>query len=336
MRYVRLGSSGLSVSRLCLGAMNFGTPGWGCDRDEAARIVATYRNAGGTFFDTADVYGGGASEEILGELVRADRDEVVIASKVGMTIVPGPNPAGLSRKHIHAAVRRSLRRLRTDYLDLYQVHHYDDAVPIEETLGVLDDLVRDGVVRYVGCSNYFAWQMAEAVGVSKALGLTSFISVQMMYNLIRRDVEDSHIAAAAHLGMGLITYGPLHSGLLAGGWTEPSQIPPTSRIAAHPDVYLGDGPRTFAVVRALVDAARDLGCTPGQLALAWVYRNDDVACVLTAAQAAVELDEQLVALELPVPDETMRMLDDASALPVSYPRDFYERSRGRERSRNRG
>lgn len=296
-------------------------------------IVATYRDAGGTFFDTADVYGDGASEEILGSLFGKERDEVVIASKVGMSLASGPDPAGLSRKHIRTALERSLRRLRTDYVDLYQVHHYDDAVPIEETLGVLDDLVRAGSIRYAGCSNFFAWQMAEAAGVSKALGTTPFVSAQVMYNLVRRDVEEQHIEAAARLSVGLIAYGPLHSGLLAAGWTSRADIPPTSRIAAHPEVYLGDEARTFAIARTLVGASADLGCTPGQLALAWVYRNEGLTCVLTAAQTAAELEEQLVALELDLPEETVRRLDEVSALPLRYPRDFYERNAVRERMR---
>jgi aryl-alcohol dehydrogenase-like predicted oxidoreductase len=327
--YARLGSSGLTVSRLCLGAMNFGTPGWGCDRDEAGRIVAAFRDVGGTFFDTADVYGGGASEDILGELLRGDRDEVVIATKVGMTIAPGPNPAGMSAKHIRTAVEGSLRRLRTGYIDLYQVHHYDAAVPLEETLGVLDDLVHAGLVRYAGCSNYFAWQIAEAAGTARALGLTRFVSAQMMYNLVRRDIEEQHLDVAARFGVGLIAYGPLHSGLLAGGWTDRSQIPATSRIAAHPEVYLGDEARSFAVTRALVEAAAELGCTPGQLALAWVHRNQGITSVLTAAQSAGELVEQLAALELDIPPATVGALHDVSALPVGYPSDFYERLRDR-------
>jgi 1-deoxyxylulose-5-phosphate synthase len=185
MEHRKLGRSGLEVSRICLGAMNFGTPGWGCDRDAAAAIVAVYRDAGGSVFDTADVYGAGASEQILGDLLRGARDEVVVATKVGLSLTPGPNRAGTSAKHIRTSVEASLRRLGTDYIDLYQLHNYDTAVPLEESLTAMDDLVRAGKVRYVGCSNYFAWQIAEAMGTAASRGLTGLVSAQMMYNLIR-------------------------------------------------------------------------------------------------------------------------------------------------------
>ncbi len=330
MDHVMLGTSGLAVSRVCLGAMNFGTPGWGCDRDDAAAIVTAFRDAGGDFFDTADVYGAGASEEILGSLLTGVRDEVVIASKVGLPTMPGPNGGGMSAKHIHASVDASLRRLGTDYIDLYQLHHFDNTVPLEESLGTMDDLVHAGKVRYVGCSNYFAWQVAQVMGVAQARGLTQLVSVQMMYNLIRRDIEREHVECADRLGIGLIAYGPLHSGLLAGGWTELSQIPASSRIAEWPSVYLGDGDRAFTITAALVEAARGLGATPGQLALAWVLGQPGIACVLTAAQRPEELTEQLRALELDIPPDAASVLDTVSALPVSYPTDFYERLHSRQ------
>ena len=325
MQRWRLGAKGPVVSRVCLGAMNFGTPGWGCDRDAAAAIVATYRDAGGTFFDTADVYGGGASEEILGELLRGARHDVVIATKVGMSIDPVHDPAGMAPARLRPALERSLRRLGTDYVDLYQLHHYDHTVPLAETLGAMDELVRAGLVRYVGCSNYFAWQIAEAMGVAAEHGLAPLVSAQMMYNLIRRDVEREHVDCAARYGLGLIAYGPLHSGMLAGGWTSRDLIPPTSRIGEFPEVYLGDEARAFGITAALVDDAAALGATPGQLALAWVLGNRSIASVLTAAQSPGELSEQLLAVELEIPAEVAARLDAASALPVTYPADFYER-----------
>ena len=334
MQYSRLGSSGLQVSRLGLGAMNFGTPGWGCDRDEAAAIVGLYRDAGGTFFDTANVYGAGASEEILGDLLRHDRDEVVVATKVGMTLAQGPNTGGLSRKNIRNSLEGSLRRLGTDYVDLLQVHHYDDAVPMEETLEALDELVGAGLIRYAGCSNFHAWQIAEAVGLANLPGRVRFVAAQMMYNLIRRDVEHQHVEAAAHLQVALIAYGPLHSGMLAGGWTHRAEIPRESRIAAHPEVYLADEERAFAITTEVVRCADELGCTPGQLALAWVYGRAGFTGVLTAAQSREELAQQLVALELDVPEATLRSLDEVSALPIGYPTDFYRRHRAREQVRH--
>ena len=331
MDHVMLGTSGLAVSRVCLGGMNFGTPGWGCDRADAAAIVAAFRDAGGDFFDTADVYGAGASEEILGSLLSECRDEVVIATKVGLPTMPGANGGGMSAKHIRTSVDASLRRLDTDYIDLYQLHHFDDGVPLEESLATLDDLVHAGKVRYVGCSNYFVWQVAHVVGLAQSRGLTQPVSVQMMYNLIRRDIEREHLECAAQLGIGVIAYGPLHSGMLAGGWTDRSQIPAMSRIAEWPDVYLGDGDRAFTITSALVDVAKSLGATPGQLALAWALSQPGIACVLTAAQRPEELTEQLRAVEVHIPPDAASVLDTVSALPVSYPTDFYERLHSRER-----
>jgi aryl-alcohol dehydrogenase-like predicted oxidoreductase len=325
-----LGRSGLTVSRLCLGAMNFGTPGWGCDAETAAETVRVYRDAGGDFFDTANVYGGGASEEILGQILKGSRDQVVIATKVGMTVAPADVHAGVSRKHIRTSIEGSLRRLATDYIDLYQVHHYDRSVPIDETLGALDDLVHAGLVRYIGCSNYFAWQIAEAVGRSDAHGLERFVSAQLMYNLVRRDIEKEHAGCAQQLGVGLIGYGPLHAGLLANGWTEPSQIPSESRLATFPDVYLGDRDRAFSIAGAVTDVANELDSTPGQLALGWVLANPDVSAVLTAAQNPTELVEQLAAVTLDIPTHIMEKLDRASALPIGYPADFYLRQDERD------
>jgi aryl-alcohol dehydrogenase-like predicted oxidoreductase len=329
MEYTRLGRSGLVVSRICLGAMNFGTPEWGCDRDVAAEIVATFRDAGGDFFDTADVYGDGASEEMVGELLRGCRNDVVIATKVGLPTSASGIGGGHSARHLRRAIEASLRRLGTEYVDLYQLHHFDRAVPLEETLGVLDDLVREGKVRYAGCSNYLAWQIAEAQSIAALRGYRGLASVQMMYNLIRRDIEREHVEYVRRSGVGLIAYGALHAGLLASGWTSRDEVPPNSRVAMIPEVYLNDESRAFAITATVVRLADEAGVTPGQLALAWALRNDAVSAVLTAADNASQLAEHLLATELDVPSAVMSELDALSALPPSYPTDFYQRLHAR-------
>jgi aryl-alcohol dehydrogenase-like predicted oxidoreductase len=325
MDYRALGRSGLMVSQICLGTMNFGMPGWGCDRAESERIVKVFRDAGGNFFDTADVYGGGASEEILGSLLRAEREEVVIATKVGLPTGADPNARGTSAKHIHTAVEGSLRRLGVDYIDLYQVHHFDHQVPLEETMDALDRLVLAGKVRYIGCSNFYAWQIADAANLALQRDLSPFISAQMMFNLVRRDIEREHIDVTDRHGLGILAYGPLHAGLLAAGWATREEIPPNSRVAMVPEVYLADEERTFSVTRSLVEHAHRSGIQPGQLALAWVLRQKGITAALTAALTSRELEDQLCALTVEVDNSIWASLDGATRLPASYPQDFYER-----------
>ena len=325
MDYRALGRSGLKVSQICLGTMNFGMPGWGCDRAEAGRIVKVFRNAGGNFFDTADVYGGGASEEILGTLLRSERDEVVIATKVGLPTGADANARGTSSKHIQTAVEGSLRRLGVDYIDLYQVHHFDHHVPLEETMGALERLVNAGKVRYIGSSNFYAWQIADAANVALDCGVSPFISAQMMFNLVRRDIEREHVDVCQRYGLGIVAYGPLHAGLLAAGWTTRDEIPSNSRVAQVPEVYLADEARVFSVTRALVDHARQASVRPGQLALAWVLRQKGVSAALTAALTVEELEDQLCSLAVEVDNAIWMSLDRATQLPASYPQDFYQR-----------
>jgi 1-deoxyxylulose-5-phosphate synthase len=318
------------VSQICLGTMNFGMPGWGCDRAEAARIVKVFRDAGGNFFDTADVYGGGASEEILGSLLRSGRDEVVIATKVGLPTGADPNARGTSAKHIQVAVEGSLRRLGVDYIDLYQVHHFDHLIPLEETMGALERLVSAGKVRYIGCSNFFAWQIADAANLALQRGLSPFISAQMMFNLVRRDIEREHFDVCRHHGLGLLAYGPLHAGLLAAGWSAREEVPANSRIATVPEVYLADEERAFSVTRSLVDHAQKAGVRPGQMALAWVLRQTGISAALTAALTARELEDQLCSLSIEVDDAIWESLDRTTRLSASYPQDFYDRQAARD------
>ena len=332
MNVVALGQSGLNVSDVCLGTMTFGTPDWGCDEDEAGRIVGAFLDAGGTFFDCADVYAGGRSEEILGRAIRGHRDEVVIATKVGSRTGPGPDGEGASRAHIVGALDASLRRLGTDHIDLYQLHHHDDATPIQETLDVLTDCVRAGKIRHAGCSNFFAWQIAEANVIADQRSDVPFVSSQMMYNLVRRDLEREYFRMASERGLALITYSPLHAGILAGTVERDVPPPPDARVAAHPlirEVYLGDEERAWSVVDAVRWAADKAGSSMSAIALGWVFRQPAITSVLVGARSVEELQANLRARELDVDDAIWQELDARTAPPSTYPTDFYERLRRR-------
>jgi len=323
-----LGATGLRVSKLCLGTMTFGQTGWGCDETEAQQIVGTYLDAGGNFFDCADSYAAGRSEEILGRLIAPHRSEVVVSTKVGNRTGAGPNGWGLSRGHIIDALHASLRRMATDYIDVYHLHYYDTNTPIEETLGTLADCVHAGKIRYIGCSNFFAWQLAHTSTISRQLGAPNIISCQMMYNLVRRDLEREHFAACQALGIGLITYSPLHSGILATGLTSADQPPPGSRVAATPSnrrVYFGDDTRADHVVHGLLSVAQQAGLTPSALALGWVLRRPEITSVLTGIQTTQELTNNIACLNLQLDDTLWTELDRVTTLPPSYPTDFYTR-----------
>jgi aryl-alcohol dehydrogenase-like predicted oxidoreductase len=328
MELSSFGRTELQVTPICLGAMNFGTPRWGCDEQAAAEIVRVYREAGGNFFDTANIYGGGESERILGRLVAGSRDEVVLASKVGF---PSPDGGawGLGPENIRASLEGTLQRLGTDHLDLFQMHSFDAAVPVEESLGALDALVDEGLIRYAACSNFFAWQIAHAATLAARNSWRELASAQMMYNLIRRDLEREHFGYARAAGLALIAYGPLHGGQLAAGWRSRDEIPAYSRAVENPDVYLSDEERVFRVTAAVVEHADQIGATPGQVALAWVVRQRDITSTLTAARSADELREQLRALSLDADESFWESLDRATVLPASYPNDFYARLSGR-------
>jgi aryl-alcohol dehydrogenase-like predicted oxidoreductase len=242
---------------------------------------------------------------------------------------PQGGRGGLSPQNLRASLEGTLERLGTSYLDLYQLHAFDASVPLDDTLGALRELVDEGLVRYAGCSNFFAWQISHAQTIARAQGWPGLVSAQVMYNLIRRDLEREHFGCSAATGVALIAYGPLHGGQLAAGWRSADELPPDSRAVQNPDVYLSDAARVFAVTASLIEHAERIGATPGQVALAWVLREPAIAATLTAARSATELTEQLRALDLDADDAFWTSLDEATALPLSYPTDFYDRLRAR-------
>jgi aryl-alcohol dehydrogenase-like predicted oxidoreductase len=291
------------VSRIALGMMSYGDTSrrdWHLGAAAAEPIVRRAAEAGVTFFDTADMYDDGASEVVTGQLlstVFSSRDEYVLASKVFYPTGSGPNDGGLSRKHIIAAIDASLRRLNTDYLDLYQIHRWDDATPIDETMTALHDIVKAGKVRYLGASSMFAWQFAKAQHVASSAGLTRFISMQNHYNLAYREEEREMIPQCVDQGIGVIPYSPLARGLLTGTRDRGGQ-PATRRAAGDPlaaDTYTEDD---FDVVDALKRVALDRELPPAQIALAWLLHKSGVTAPIVGATKLRHLDDALAAVDV--------------------------------------
>ena len=323
MRLRTLGRSGLRVSELCLGTMTFGMPGWGCDEKTSLDLIARYIAAGGNFVDTADIYSDGRSEEICGKAIAGNRHEIVLATKCTMPTGRGANERGASRKHIREACEASLKRLNTDYVDLYQVHCEDLSTPLEETLTALDDLVRAGKVLYLGCSNYRAYRIARAVTWCEARGLNRFISLQPQYNLLVRSIEREHFAACHDLGLGIITWSPLAAGMLTGKIRRDSK-PSDARLGQREIPIYKDyfTERAFAIVDVLRDCAATLEVTPAALALGWQLAKPEITSVIIGARTAAQLEENLAAVKVALDPQVAARLEEASTPPREYPGSF--------------
>jgi aryl-alcohol dehydrogenase-like predicted oxidoreductase len=325
MEYRALGRSGLRVSVLTMGTMTFGGAGpfadvGSTDVDEAERQVDICLDAGVNMIDTADVYSGGLAEEILGQVLRGRRDRVLVATKVRMSMGRGPNDAGLSRYHIISACEASLRRLGTDHIDLYQVHEWDGQTPLEETLHALDDLVRSGKVRYVGASNYTAWQLMKALGITDRLDLVPIVSEQIYYSLQAREAEYELIPLAVDQGLGVLVWSPLAGGLLSGKYRRNHQAPVGSRQLSdwdEPPVYDQEG--LHDIVEILIGIAEQHEVSAAQVALAWTLGRPGVTSLVIGARTGDQLADNLEAASLTLTDEDRARLDKASALPLIYP-----------------
>lgn len=318
----RLGNSGLYVSEFALGGMTFGMKDWGCDEQTAIRLVHRYLDAGGNFLDTADVYG--RSEEICGRAVRGRREQVVLGTKVGLPVGSGQHDRGTSRVHIKAACESSLRRLGTDYIDLYWVHVDDEATPLEETIAALDDLVRAGKVLYTAASNLRAYRLMKALAIADRQGANRFVAFQGQYNLIVRTLEREHLRLLDEEGLGFVSWSPLAAGMLTGKVTEDAPIRGTrlgQRETALDDLQKNE--HGFAVAAVVRKAATELGCTPAQLALAW-QRTRPVTSVIIGARTIAQLDDNLAALDLVIPPEIAAELELASRLHHEYPDTFID------------
>jgi aryl-alcohol dehydrogenase (NADP+) len=315
MQYMKLGSSGLSVSRICLGMMSYGTPEWRdwiLDEDASRPFVQRAVELGINFFDTANAYSDGVSEEVTGRLLKefARRDEIVLATKVFFPYNDKPNQGGLSRKHIMQAVDDSLRRLDTDYIDLYQIHRWDYTTPIEETLEALHDLVKSGKVRYIGASSMFAYQMSKSLYLADLKGWTRFISMQNHYNLVYREEEREMNKLCLEEGVGLIPWSPLARGFLAGNRTR-DKSGETKRAKsdgfAH-DMYYQEA--DFVVLDRVIDMAETRGVTPAQIALAWLLHKPGVAAPIIGATKMPHLEQAVEALEIKLREEDIRDLEE--------------------------
>ena len=317
MEYVRLGHTGLQVSRLALGCMSYGTPDWRpwvLDEAAAQPFFARAIEAGINFFDTADMYSLGVSEEVTGRALRAmaPRDEIVIATKVNFAMSRGPNMGGLSRKHILQACEASLRRLRVDAIDLYQIHRFDAAVPIEETLEALNDLVRAGKVRYIGASSGSAWRMSRALSTSERNGWARFVSMQNHYNLLYREEEREMIPLCLHEGVGLIPWSPLARGVLARPRPADAKVASGGTTRAGSDDFssrLYDTPGDWDVVDAVARVAGARGAGMAEVALAWLLSRPGVVAPIVGATKMAHLNAALRALDLRLSAEEREALE---------------------------
>jgi aryl-alcohol dehydrogenase-like predicted oxidoreductase len=321
MRYRTFGRTGLFVSELCFGSMTFGGKSgiWekigNTEQPEADRLVGVALDAGINFFDTADVYSEGDSERILGNALGTRRHDVVLASKVRARSGPGPNQVGLSRAHIMASVEASLRRLGTDWLDLYQIHGYDAPTPLDETLRALDDLVRTGKVRYVGCSNLAAWQVAKANGLAAAQGWSRFESLQAYYTIAARDIERELVPLLADQQMALMVWSPLAGGLLSGKFSRGDGGPAGTRRATF-DFPLGNRERAFDCIDAMRPIGAAHGVSVARVALAWLLAQQHVTTIIIGAKTEAQLRDNLEAAGLVLGADELAALNRVSALPA--------------------
>lgn len=325
MQYRILGRSGLKISALVLGTMTFGDkdagrPVGNTAVNDARRVVDQALDAGVNLLDTADAYEAGRSEEIVGEILDGRRDQVLIATKARFSTGKGPNDRGLSRHHLIRACEASLRRLRSDYIDLYQVHEWDGLTPVEETLDALDTLVHHGKVRYVGCSNYSAWHLMKALGASDRLGLQRFVSQQVYYSLIGRDVESELVPAAIDQGLGILVWSPLAGGLLSGKYRRGHDAPTGSRHTTNwsePPIY--DWDHIYDVIDAVVEVAEGRCVSGAQVALAWLLGRPGITGLVIGARNPTQLADNLGAADLTLTADERARLDNASRPYLLYP-----------------
>lgn len=343
MRHLPLGRTGLFVSELCLGTMTFGGSDglWGkigtLQQADAERLVGQALDAGINFIDTADVYAGGVSEQITGQALRnlkVARDSVVVATKVFGETGPGANMRGASRSHILDGVKASLKRLQLEHIDLYQIHGFDPATPIEETVRALDQLVRHGHVRYVGVSNWAAWQIVKALGISERLGLARFASLQAYYTVAGRDLERELVPMLRSEGLGLMVWSPLAGGFLSGKYgreQDRASAEAGARRLAF-DFPPLDKERAYDCIDAMRVIAEAQGVTVAQVALAWLLHQPQVTSVIVGAKRPEQLADNIAATKVHLGAEELERIDMASRLPVEYPGWMLERQ-GEVRSR---
>jgi aryl-alcohol dehydrogenase-like predicted oxidoreductase len=335
MKYKLLGNTGLKVSELCLGTMTFGGKGYfkaigSLQQESVDEIIKTSVDSGINFIDTANVYSEGVSEELTGQAIHnlgLNREELVIATKVRGKMGDGPNDAGLTRKHIMQQVELSLKRLKTDYIDLYQIHSYDPLTPLEETLRTLDDLVRSGKVRYIGASNLAAWQLMKALDYSTYNHVAKFVSLQAYYTVAGRDLERELIPLLNDQKLGLLVWSPLAGGLLSGKYSRDEQNKEGGRRANF-DFPPVNRDRVFNIIDVLQPMAEEKGTSVAQLSLAWLLHQPAVSSVIIGANKIEQLHDNLKAIDVQLSAEDLQKLDEVSQLPQEYPGWMLERTGG--------
>ncbi|MBI3946452.1 MAG: aldo/keto reductase [Armatimonadetes bacterium] len=308
MEYGTLGRQGVKVSRLCLGTMMFGGA---TGAEESTRIIHRALDAGINFIDTANMYNAGESEVVIGKAIRGRRDRVVLATKVKNAMGEGPNDAGLSRCHILNEVENSLRRLGTDHIDLYYLHAPDYDTPMEESLTAMNDLVRQGKVRYIACSNYYAWQVCEGLWISDRRNLASFACAQPLYNIVNRDAEVELLPLCRERGLGVVTYSPLARGVLTGKY-RPGEAPPEGSRAARGDRRIREAElreESFVASQEVAALAREKGCAVSRLALAWVIANPIITSAILGPRTMEQLEDNLGCLSVVITPEDEAAID---------------------------
>ncbi len=324
MEYRMLGASGLEVSVLSFGTMTLGGEGrfgamGNVQAEEARRLVGICMEAGVNLFDTADIYSFGKAEEVLGQALGTHRKDIVLATKGFVRLQPGTNKTGLSRRYILEACEASLRRLGTDYIDLYQSHSFDSLTPLEETVRAFEDLIRAGKIRYAGCSNYSGWQLMKALSVADRLGVERYISQQINYSLLARDAEHELVPLGLDQRIGILAWSPLQFGLLSGKFRRGQPKPSESRLNSLDAPGTIDEERLYRIVDVLADIAAQRGVSISQVALNWVTRKPGVDTVIVGARNEQQLRDNLATANWTLTDAEVVRLDEVSALPLPYP-----------------
>ncbi len=340
MKYRKLGASGVQVSELCLGAMTFGEADersfmheLGMDEKTSHAVLNRALELGVNFIDTADVYGqDGLSERIIGNWFERDkrRDEVVLATKFRFTMGAGPNRSGASRYRIQRCIEGSLRRLKTDRIDLFQVHMQDADTPEEETLRALDDLVSHGKVLYIGCSNYAAYRLVDSLWRSRTAGLANYVTLQAEYSLVARDLEREHVPLCQEHHLGILPWSPLAGGFLSGKYTRDQEPPAGARFERWKDRWARyDNERCWQTLACVREVAKELDTTPSAVALAWLLHQPRVCSAIFGARTVKQLEDNIRACDVALSDEQLKRLDDASQLEWGYPYAFIKSIQGR-------
>ncbi|WP_226670050.1 aldo/keto reductase [Metabacillus litoralis] len=326
MEYKTLGKSGLLVSELCLGAMTFGNE---VNESQSIDMIHQFLDQGGNFIDTADVYVGGESERIVGKAIKERRSEVVLATKVRMRVGPHPNDFGYSRRRILEGVDQSLKRLNTDYIDLYQLHVWDNITPIEETIRTLDDLVSSGKVRYIGCSNFLAWQMMKALSYSDFHNMVRFISIQPQYSLLNREMDREVLPLCKEENVGVIPWAPIGGGFLTGKYKQ-GETPSSGRLSkgiGESSWEYRANARNFDILHAVQEIAQSINKTPVQVALNWLHNKEEITSPIFGASSLEQFEENMGSVGWKLSDEHWNQLEEISKLPSEYPTRFLEKFR---------